>query len=51
MNHLIAFLIGSGIGTVIGLAAISCIHRSVWGHWRFWQFERAPNHHDEKKVK
>jgi hypothetical protein len=30
-------LIGSGIGLVVGHAAVAIIHRSVWGHWRFWE--------------
>lgn len=39
MNHLIALLVGSGIGTVFGIAMIALIHRRIWGHWRFWIFE------------
>jgi hypothetical protein len=39
-----AVLIGAGSGLAIGLACISAMHRSVWGHWRFWRHEVKHRH-------
>lgn len=37
MNVWTALLIGGAGGLVFGISGIAIIHRSVWGHWRFWE--------------
>lgn len=40
LNGMLWPLVGGGVaGLFAGLAIISAIHRSAWGHWRFWRFE------------